>query len=292
MNTKGIFLSHNHADKAFVRRLAIDLDAQGIQCWLDEAEIKIGDSLIEKIRTGIDEMDFVAIILSPASVNSSWVQREMDVAMNQEIAGRRIKVLPIMYRKCELPGFLLGKRYADFQDESRYMIELEGLVRSMDIVFNRKAFVLQSTNSNLGIAIDKALRQSLPLLPKPFHRPFQYVGCTVQQAAELTGGIPNSASNIIIDTNDCHLFLEAEGNFISYAYIEIKCTAPRYQNTEFDSEPILEALSINPNELEFIRKSTHAHIYYDHRRRLKVNVACLFDGAPFSVGFSSKYYGM
>jgi hypothetical protein len=96
------------------------LDNQGIPFWLDEAEIKVGESLIEKIRAGIDKVDFVAVILSPNSVASAWVQREVDVAMNQEIAGRRVKVLPLMYRKCELPGFLLGKRYADFTEDSRY----------------------------------------------------------------------------------------------------------------------------------------------------------------------------
>jgi hypothetical protein len=44
-----IFLSHNHADKPFVRRLAQDLQAAGARVWLDEAEMLIGDSLIKKI---------------------------------------------------------------------------------------------------------------------------------------------------------------------------------------------------------------------------------------------------
>lgn len=65
-----IFLSHNHADKPFVRRLAADLGNQGIRYWLDEAEIKVGESLIEKIRTGIDSTEYLAVILSPDSVAS------------------------------------------------------------------------------------------------------------------------------------------------------------------------------------------------------------------------------
>ena len=47
-----IFLSHSHVDKPFVRRLASDLIDSGVKVWLDEAEILIGDSLIEKIGTG------------------------------------------------------------------------------------------------------------------------------------------------------------------------------------------------------------------------------------------------
>ncbi|WP_428000997.1 toll/interleukin-1 receptor domain-containing protein [Acidovorax sp.] len=33
--TSNVFLSHNSLDKPFVRRLATDLDIQGIRCWLD-----------------------------------------------------------------------------------------------------------------------------------------------------------------------------------------------------------------------------------------------------------------
>jgi hypothetical protein len=137
-----IFLSHNWADKPFAKRLARDLECQGIRYWLDEAEIKIGDSLIGKIREGIDSVDYVAAILSPDSVSSPWVQREIDVAMNQEILGRRVKVLPIKIRECDMPGFLLGKRYADFTNEQKYDVAFEELVRNVGVVFSRKAHTL------------------------------------------------------------------------------------------------------------------------------------------------------
>ena len=119
-----IFLSHNHADKTFARRLTKDLQQAGIRVWFDEAELKIGDSLIEKIRQGIDEMEYVGVVLSPNSVESPWVQREVDIAMNQEIKGKRIKVLPLVIADCELPGFLEGKLYADFRNKRRYKQEL------------------------------------------------------------------------------------------------------------------------------------------------------------------------
>jgi hypothetical protein len=115
---------------------------------------------------------------------------------------------------------------------------------------------------------------------------------SVNDAARAVGGMPNQVGNIILDTEECHMLLEAEGNFISYVDIELKRTAPHYLNQEFDSEPALGALSINPEELELIRKQTHYHTYYDHRRRLKVGVSCQYNGGPLSVGFSSKYYGM
>lgn len=287
-----VFLSHNSLDKPFVRRLAVDLENQGVTCWIDEAEIKVGESLIEKIRAGLDTVNFVAVVLSQNSVASPWVQREVDVAMNQEIAGRRVKVLPIMYRTCELPGFLLGKLYADFTDEGRYDESLEKLVRSVGLVFRKSAHIGAKPENHLGQAIDQAWSRALPVLTRPFHRPFQYMGMSVQQAAQAVGGTPNEVGNIILDTDECHMLLEAEGNFINYVDIELKRTAPHSQSQEFDSEAVLGALSINPAELELVQKKTHAHTYYDHRKKLKISVMCLYEDAPISVGFSSKYYGM
>jgi TIR domain len=278
--TVSVFLSHNKEDKAFVRQLARDLDNHGVRFWLDEAEINVGDSLIEKIRSGLDEVDYVAVILSPNSIASPWVQREVDVAMNQEISGRKIKVLPIMYHNCELPGFLLGKAYADFTEESLYEDAFAKLVRSIGIVFNKKALESYLSGATLGQALDNAAIINLPMFRKPFHRPFQYMGMSVSSASESVGQEPNAVGNIIVENDDCSMLLEAEGNFIHYVEVDLKKTEPHLQTQEFDSVPILGSLSINPSELELVRKQTHFHAYYDHRKKLKISVCCSYDGAP------------
>lgn len=289
--TVSIFLSHNTKDKPFVKRLARDLDNHGIRYWLDEAEINVGDSLVEKIRSGLDEVDYVAAILSPNSIASSWVQREIDVAMNQEIYGKKVKVLPIMYQKCEPPGFLYGKLYVDFTDEANYQDAFKKLVTSVGVVFNQRALESNISASSLNKALDKTRIINLPLLSKPFHRPFQYMGMTIANAAKEVEQEPNEAGNIIVESDDCEMVLWAEGNFVQYVEVELKKTAPQYLNREFDSEPVLASLSINPAELDFVRKQTHFHTYYDHRKKLKVSVSCSYDGSPLSVGFSAKYYG-
>lgn len=117
------------------------------------------------------------------------------------------------------------------------------------------------------------------------------MGLSVLDAAKATGGEPNPVGNIIIDTDEVHMLLECEGNYISFVSIDLKRTAPQYQNKSFDPVPALGALSINPGELEPIRSALHYHHFSDHRRKLKVSVSCLYDGAPLTVSFSSKYYG-
>ena len=143
----------------------------------------------------------------------------------------------------------------------------------------------------LGNAIDRAaIDYGLHVLRTPFHRPFQYMGMSISDAARAVSGNPNKVGNIVVDSKQAHMLLEAEGNFINYVDIELKKTAPWSLSRPFDSEAILGVLSINPAELELARKQTHFHTYYDHKRKLKIGVSCQYDGAPLSVGFSSKYY--
>jgi hypothetical protein len=103
----------------------------GHTVWIDEAEINIGDSLIEKIRDGLDQVDFVAAILSSASIASPWVTRELDIASNREIEENRVVVLPLLLEPVELPGFLKGKFYGDFTDAARYGEMLDLLLRKL-----------------------------------------------------------------------------------------------------------------------------------------------------------------
>lgn len=127
-----IFLSHSSVDKPFARRLASALRQHGHHVWLDEAEIKIGDSLIEKIRTGIDMTDYVIALLSTASVASPWVKRELEIALNQEINGRTVKVLPVILDEVTVPSFLAEKKYADLRAKRLSKSALAPLLITLD----------------------------------------------------------------------------------------------------------------------------------------------------------------
>src|SRR5688500_14605373 len=111
-----IFLSHSSKDRVFVRRPARRLSKDGIPVWLDEADVKIGDSLIRRIGEAIDRADFVGAVISRNSVASTWVQKELSMAATKEIAAKKVVVLPILIDQCEIPEFLKDKLYADFTD--------------------------------------------------------------------------------------------------------------------------------------------------------------------------------
>lgn len=120
-----IFLSHSSSDKPFVNKLAADIRRNGFFVWVDEAEIKVGDSLIGKIEEGIENCDYLGVVVSDNSVKSEWVTREVRVALNQEIYGKRVKVLPILLERVDMPTFLLDKKYVDFTTEEKYKDSLK-----------------------------------------------------------------------------------------------------------------------------------------------------------------------
>lgn len=129
-----LFLSHTSNDKPFVRQLRKDLMAHGVaHVWLDEAEIEIGDSLIAKIAEGMKLSRYIGVVLSTKSINAPWVKKELDVAMNREVAQGEVVVLPLLYERCELPDFLEGKLYADFTDPNEYEKMLGKLLRRLRI---------------------------------------------------------------------------------------------------------------------------------------------------------------
>lgn len=128
-----VFISHNYKDKPLARKIALELNKYGIKPWIDEAEIKLGDSLIEKIRDGLDHMDFLIALISENSVKSDWVKRELDIAMNSEIEEQKVLTIPILAGKCDLPGFLKGKLYSDMSTTRKYNENILTLIKRFDI---------------------------------------------------------------------------------------------------------------------------------------------------------------
>lgn len=128
-----VFLSHSSKDKAFTRKLAERLAQANVQVWLDEAELNIGDSLLIRISTAIEATDFVAVVISHSSVQSTWVQSELKMAMSKELADRKVVVLPIVIEPCELPMFLRDKLYADFSKPDDFDAPFARLLRALGV---------------------------------------------------------------------------------------------------------------------------------------------------------------
>lgn len=114
------FLSHSSADKPFIRQLAADLTANGIDVWLDEQRIHVGDSIPEKIAQGLAGSDFFLIAISEKSANSIWVQKELNNALVNEVQRRKVHILPLKLDESPMPPIISDKKYADFSKSYRH----------------------------------------------------------------------------------------------------------------------------------------------------------------------------
>ena len=78
------FISYSSNDDEFAKRLHADLQDNGVRCWFAPEDMKIG----ARLRPGIDEAirlhDKLLLILSEHSVNSQWVEQEVETALAKE----------------------------------------------------------------------------------------------------------------------------------------------------------------------------------------------------------------
>lgn len=125
-----VFLSHSSRNRKRVRALAYDLTSIGLDVWLDEWEIKIGDSITQKIQRGLERSDFVGIWITEHAVRSGWVEREWMAKFSQEIGNKRAAVIPMLAQKCEIPYLLRDYKYANFM--SNYQAGLRSLIDMLD----------------------------------------------------------------------------------------------------------------------------------------------------------------
>ena len=91
-----IFLSHSSRDKALVREIRSHLP-EHVKTWLDEDELLVGDELKISIQRAIKEdADFVVIFLGKEAIQSEWVRRELEWALERERTIGRVFVLPVL----------------------------------------------------------------------------------------------------------------------------------------------------------------------------------------------------
>ncbi len=92
-----VFISHSSHDKEEVARpLAQALQARGLQVWLDEEQLYVGDSIRRGIDNALRDSRFGVVILSPAYLESEWGQKELDAFFAKEKYQNK-SILPIYH---------------------------------------------------------------------------------------------------------------------------------------------------------------------------------------------------
>jgi len=108
-----IFICHASEDKPIARAIASSLKDDGTAIWLDELEIKVGESIIQKINEGLTDASHLVFLLSRNSVSKPWVAKELSYSLMRQLSHRSIAVLPVRLDNAEPPPLLSDVKYAD-----------------------------------------------------------------------------------------------------------------------------------------------------------------------------------
>lgn len=96
-NQADTFICHASEDKEFMARPLYEALSQvGVQAWLDESEIRLGDSIRQKIDNGLANCRSATVILSRPFLMKHWTQYEMDGIVGRKMQGE-ILLFPIQH---------------------------------------------------------------------------------------------------------------------------------------------------------------------------------------------------
>lgn len=89
------FISYNSKDEEIAKRLYNDLQAEGVRCWFASHDMKIGDKIRSTIDDSIRIHDKLLLILSEHSVQSDWVEHEVEHALDLEKEREKGVLFPV-----------------------------------------------------------------------------------------------------------------------------------------------------------------------------------------------------
>lgn len=124
-----VFISHSSKDNEFALWLAGELRKYGVKVWMDAHKLRPGDPLYGTIGPALKEADHFIIILSRSSIDSPWVELELEVALIREKKEKKRNIIiPVLLENVEVPTFIENKKYSDFTSRDNFEYELGDLL--------------------------------------------------------------------------------------------------------------------------------------------------------------------
>ena len=133
MNKQGkqydVFISYSRLDEFWVDKLKSALERHKIKVWIDKEQIAPGDRFVNVIEMGIKSSHTMVLVVSPQSMASGWVEEEYHFALS--LSKDRVsdfRLIPVVLKDAELPGFLKSRVWVDFRDENDFDKNIKQLI--------------------------------------------------------------------------------------------------------------------------------------------------------------------
>ncbi len=111
MTRPRIFISYSHDDSEWARSLAEALRKEGLDVWLDQWQVAVGESLPEALESGLRGSDAIVALISERNARRPNLFFELGFALGE---GKR--VIPVIS-----PGLEAGKIPYDLRSR-RYLV--------------------------------------------------------------------------------------------------------------------------------------------------------------------------
>jgi hypothetical protein len=113
-----LFISHATNDKAIVTRISKRLEDSGVSVWRDDAEIRVGDSIPNRIGDALEDADGLCLMYSENAMKSEWVKREFYAFIHRALEGHKLIYPCRLDANTTMPSLIADIKYADFSKSS------------------------------------------------------------------------------------------------------------------------------------------------------------------------------
>ncbi len=135
IDRRDVFISHRSNDDEFVSKLTTDIESNlyhghNLSTWVDEAEIKYGQSITGMINHGLETSRFIVLVLTPAyfASASGWTDAEWHSALYQDPDNKSGRIAPLLVGNCEyIPMLIRHLKIIDMRG-NRYECGLRELI--------------------------------------------------------------------------------------------------------------------------------------------------------------------
>src|SRR5436305_10851927 len=107
-----VFISHRRVDAMLAEKLAKEIRDHGHQVWLDDWEINIGDSIVERMQKGLEDATYFVLCYSDQGVMAPWICREWMATLARQLNSANVKILPVVLTGGHPPAILSDIQYA------------------------------------------------------------------------------------------------------------------------------------------------------------------------------------
>ena len=114
-----VFLSRSSRDKAVVRAVAERLRQDGLKVWLDEWEIRPGDSIPAKIEEGLEHSRILVLCMSANAFGADWARLEAGTFRFRDPLNKERRFLPLRLDDAPIKGSLAQFLYIDWRAAER-----------------------------------------------------------------------------------------------------------------------------------------------------------------------------